>query len=112
MMLPEFSITGAPIVADAGGRRHRPQDALEARGEIAQRRDVFARDPDLDRDAPWKSLIKKPANLSDGWSRLRADWWGIDWTSRDARLPGTAIFSSLALGAIAAGQGLRRRSSH
>ena len=38
-------------------------------------------DPDLDRDAPWKSILPFPANLSDGWTRARLDWWLLEYTT-------------------------------
>jgi hypothetical protein len=36
-------------------------------------------DPELDRDAPWKPVIPQPANLTDAWSRLRLDWWLLEF---------------------------------
>jgi len=44
-------------------------------------------DPELDRDAPWKSVIPQPANLSDAWTRMRLDWWFLDWPDPNAATP-------------------------
>jgi len=35
-------------------------------------------DPNLDQDAPWKSLVPYPVNLSEGWTRMRLDWWPLE----------------------------------
>ncbi len=51
------------------------------RGQWWLLRHLYHDDPDLDRDAPWKSLVPYPANLSDGWYRARLDWWLLEYTS-------------------------------
>jgi hypothetical protein len=40
---------------------------------------LVRRDPELDRDAPWKPVMPQPANLAEAWSRLRIDWWALEW---------------------------------
>jgi hypothetical protein len=50
------------------------------RGHVWMLRHWWRDDPDLDRDAPWKTVLPLPADLSDGWRRLRLDWWALDWT--------------------------------
>jgi hypothetical protein len=40
---------------------------------------LVRRDPELDRDAPWKPVMPQPANLAEPWSRLRIDWWALEW---------------------------------
>jgi hypothetical protein len=42
-------------------------------------------DPDLDRDAPWKSVMPYPANLSETWTRTRLDWWLLEFAQSDAK---------------------------
>lgn len=42
---------------------------------------LVRRDPDLDRDAPWKSVMPNVANLADTWGRLRLDWWLLEWVT-------------------------------
>ena len=40
---------------------------------------MIRRDPDLDRDAPWKAVLPQNANLAETWNRLRIDWWACEW---------------------------------
>jgi hypothetical protein len=42
-------------------------------------------DPDLDRDAPWKSVMPYPANMSEAWTRVRFDWWLLEFWQSDAK---------------------------
>jgi hypothetical protein len=68
-------------------------------------------DPDLDRDAPWKSVIGAPADLTDAWNRLRVDWWPLEWADANG-VPapaGGVIFTFLAVGFGFSAVGLRRR---
>jgi hypothetical protein len=86
---------------------------------------LVRRDPDLDRDAPWKSIIPQTAIFADVWSRLRIDWWLLEWvTNKDPWKPGerppgvreapvpyvpTGIaFLLLALGVVVGARGVRR----
>ncbi len=51
---------------------------------------MVRRDPDLDHDAPWKAIIPGVSHLEDIWSRLRIDWWPLEWlTNKDPFRPGT-----------------------
>jgi hypothetical protein len=43
-------------------------------------RHVVHNDPNLDEDAPWKSVIPFPANMSEAWVRVRLDWWLLEFT--------------------------------
>jgi hypothetical protein len=53
------------------------------RGQWWLLRHVIHSDPDLDRDAPWKSLVPQPANMTDVWNRARIDWWPLELTNLD-----------------------------
>jgi hypothetical protein len=70
-------------------------------------RHLVARDPALDRDAPWKDIMPTPVDLSDAWSRLRPDWWLLDWVERDL-VAGLVLLGLLAGGAAAGALSLRR----
>ncbi len=48
-------------------------------------RHLCARDPDLNRDPPWKNILPAKLDLVGTWTRLRLDWWAADWF----RLPRT-----------------------
>jgi uncharacterized membrane protein YtjA (UPF0391 family) len=85
------------------------------------------RDPDLDHDAPWKAIIPGVSHLEDIWSRLRIDWWPLEWlTNKDPFRPGMRpptlrgdpptpfvatglAFLILSAGVVAGARGLRRR---
>jgi hypothetical protein len=67
---------------------------------------LVARDPDLDRDAPWKFQIPRPANLSDVWQRMTLDWWPLNFASAPGA--GAALGGLFAGGALASGWWLRR----
>ena len=72
------------------------------RGHVWMLRHFVRQDPNLDRDAPWKPIIPQPADLSDAWSRLRLDWWPLDWVDPKGKpvLPGVllvAFFSGAAI---------------
>jgi hypothetical protein len=75
------------------------------RGQWWMLRHLVRDDPDLDRDAPWKSLIPFPANLSDAWTRLRLDWWLLEFTTDEPR-PRVAATLLLILAAATAGTGV------
>jgi hypothetical protein len=68
-------------------------------------------DPDLNRDAPWRGLIRGPLYLKEDWKELRLDFWGADWlrgTRATVRI-GAWTFGLAGLGLLASGWGLRRR---
>jgi hypothetical protein len=68
--------------------------------------------PDLDRDAPWKPLMVAPANLSDGWTRVRFDWWPLEFIGTDPNrrtaLTGGMLLFFASTTALAGGWALRR----
>jgi hypothetical protein len=70
-------------------------------------RHLIARDPALDRDAPWKDVVAVPVDLSDAWARLRPDWWLLDWVEKDLTA-GLALLVLLVGGAVGFGVSLRR----
>lgn len=90
-------------------------------------RHLVNRDPELDHDAPWKSVVPMNANLSDAWSRLRLDWWVLEFLGNkepwrpserpprshgEAPIPWAAtgaFLGVLALGVWAGARGVRRR---
>jgi hypothetical protein len=81
------------------------------RGQAWLLRHFVRQDPDLDRDAPWKSVIPMPADLSDGWHRLRVDWWPLDWIDEKTTRPvwsGWVFLLLLWAGATVTAAGLAR----
>jgi hypothetical protein len=40
-------------------------------------------DPELDHDAPWKSLMPAPTDLTEAWSRVRLDWWLFEFAGAE-----------------------------
>ena len=78
------------------------------RGQWWLLRHVIHDDPDLDRDAPWKSLVPQPANMTDVWNRSRIDWWLLEFSTNDAPRPKVAwtmllllVVATAATGAVA-----------
>ncbi|MBI5478768.1 MAG: glycosyltransferase family 39 protein [Deltaproteobacteria bacterium] len=69
------------------------------------------KDPDLNRDAPWKGLIRGRLRLNDNWHALRIDFWGVDWLKgrREVVTVGMTTLGILAVGLAASGWGIRRR---
>jgi hypothetical protein len=43
-------------------------------------RHLLARDNDIGKDAPWKPVVPQPSHLEDAWSRVRVDWWLLNFT--------------------------------
>jgi hypothetical protein len=74
-------------------------------------RHLAANDPDLDRDAPWKTLLPRKLQLNDAWARLRVDWWGNDWFAgpTKAAKSGAVILLLLCSGVVVPLLALRRR---
>jgi hypothetical protein len=69
-------------------------------------------DPDLDRDAPWKSVMPLPARLDDGWGRLRIDWWILNFTdsaNKKQLQSAAALFTLFTFVTLWSGWTLRRR---
>src|SRR5207248_2024805 len=81
------------------------------RGQWWLLRHLANSDPDLDRDAPWKSVVPQPASFEDVWRRLRPDWWLLDWTQdgpdRSPKAGGCILF--LLLGGTAYSGWMTRR---
>lgn len=80
------------------------------RGHVWMLRHLIDQDPDLDRDAPWKPVMPLPADLSEGWRRLRPDWWAIDWfdPAAKAEKAGAALLALLVAGSVTSALGLSR----
>jgi hypothetical protein len=49
------------------------------RGQWWLLRHVVHEDGELDRDAPWKSVVPFPSNMTDAWTRVRLDWWLLEF---------------------------------
>ena len=81
------------------------------RGHLWMLSHILRRDPDLDRDAPYKLLVPQSAHLRDHYEALRIDWWALDWLAGQKRAPaaGAALLLLLVGGAGATAAGLRRR---
>jgi hypothetical protein len=69
------------------------------------------KDPDLNRDAPWKGLIRHKLRLQDSWQPLRIDFWGVDWLkgNKPTVAVGMTTLGVLVVGLAASGWGIRRR---
>lgn len=72
------------------------------RGQAWLLRHLIHQDPDLDRDAPWKSLVPFPADLHDGWNRLRLDWWMLEFTDAAGKARVAVVLLAIMLAATAA----------
>jgi hypothetical protein len=73
---------------------------------------VLRNDPDLDRDAPWKSVMPVPTRFEDAWGRVRFDWWVLNFTDNASKRQLTAAAAVfLLLGAATVGSAflVRRR---
>src|SRR5262249_45588518 len=80
------------------------------RGQWRLLRHLVRDDPDLDRDAPWKSLVPFPANMSEAWARTRLDWWLLEYTTGTPRpRVGAALLLLLASATTASGVWALRR---
>ena len=75
------------------------------RGQWWLLRHLVHDDPDLDRDAPWKSIMPYPANLDEAWTRLRLDWWLLEFTQGGDSRPRVAATLLLLMMAATAGTG-------
>jgi hypothetical protein len=68
-------------------------------------------DPNLNRDAPWKSVVPQPARLDDCWSRIRVDWWLLNFTdtpNRRQQAAAAALFVVVGGATFMSGWSLRR----
>jgi hypothetical protein len=73
------------------------------RGQWWMLRHLVHDDGELDRDAPWHSIIPYPANLTDAWTRVRLDWWPLEYMQgTDARPKVGAALLLIMLSATAA----------
>lgn len=63
-------------------------------------------DPELDRDAPWKSVIPFPMNLKETWQRVRLDWWLLEFVNPDDPHPRAAAVLLLLFAAGTAASGV------
>jgi hypothetical protein len=71
---------------------------------------LWHNDPDIDRDAPWKSVLPQPARLEDSWARVRVDWWILNFTDTPNKKQQLAAAGLLALfGAATVCSGLKLR---
>jgi hypothetical protein len=60
------------------------------RGQHWLLRHMVHEDPDLDRDAPWKSIVPFPSNTTETWTRIRLDWWLLEFGGGDNGRPKVA----------------------
>jgi hypothetical protein len=82
------------------------------RGHWWMLRHLVHHDSDMDYDAPWKSVVPQPAHLEDAWSRIRIDWWILNFTDGASGRQFAAaalLWLALASGTVASGLSLRRR---
>jgi hypothetical protein len=66
---------------------------------------VVRNDPQLDRDPPWKSLMPAPVQLQEAWTRVRLDWWLLEFLGnepRDRRPKVAAVLLALMVSSTAA----------
>jgi hypothetical protein len=60
------------------------------RGQWWLLRHLIHQDPELDRDAPWHSIVPYPANMSEAWTRTRLDWWLLEYVQPNDSRPKVA----------------------
>lgn len=73
------------------------------RGQRWMLRHLVHDDPALDEDAPWKSIVPFPANMNDAWTRVRLDWWLLEFVQgSDARPKVAAVLLLLMIAATTA----------
>jgi hypothetical protein len=77
------------------------------RGHLWMLSHLLRNDPDLDRDAPWKQVVPQPARLDEGWTRMRVDWWALNWFEGPDKAP---RFGVLALALFTLATALSTRS--
>jgi hypothetical protein len=72
------------------------------RGQRWLLRHLVHDDPELDHDAPWKSIVPFPSNMTDTWTRIRLDWWFLEFVQgTDARPKVGVVLLLLMLAATA-----------
>jgi hypothetical protein len=78
------------------------------RGQHWLLRHMVHEDPDLDRDAPWKSIVPFPSNMTETWTRIRLDWWLLEFGGGENGRPKVAavlllimLLSTTATGVLA-----------
>jgi hypothetical protein len=83
------------------------------RGHWWMLRHLIAGDPDLDRDAPWKSVVPQATSLAEQWPRIRIDWWLLNWLegTNPPAVTGIVLLALLAGGATAAASSIDARLS-
>jgi hypothetical protein len=117
MLIAVKDETGAPgWFQENLSHGHYIPDFSPLRGNVWMLRHFRHDDPELDRDAPWKAVMPMPANLADGWQRMRLDWWGLDWRplphgGADSPWPGAILFALLCAGTLFSAASLRRSAS-
>jgi hypothetical protein len=82
------------------------------RGHFWLLRHLVRNDADLDRDAPWKSVMPVPARFDEAWNRLRVDWWLLNFTDAAGKrqIRATAALMGLfAAATVWSGFALRRK---
>jgi hypothetical protein len=82
------------------------------RGQWWLLRHWLHQDADLDRDAPWKSVVPQPVHLEDAWGRLRLDWWILNFTdgaSKAQLYAAAGLFSLFTALTVYSGILVRRR---
>ncbi len=81
------------------------------RGQFWMLRHLIHADAELERDAPWKSVVPQPARIEDAWPRIRVDWWILNFTeaaSRRQLVAAWGMWIAFSLTTVAAGWSLRR----
>jgi hypothetical protein len=67
------------------------------RGQVWLVQHLIHGDEALDRDAPWKSVIPYPVDLRDAWTRVRFDWWLLEFTTGVPPKPGFVLLGLMLL---------------
>jgi hypothetical protein len=69
------------------------------RGQHWLLRHLVHDDPELDEDAPWHSIVPYPSNMSEAWTRVRLDWWMLEYvqgTEKHAKVAASLLLLMLA----------------
>lgn len=81
------------------------------RGHLWMLSHLWRKDPDMDRDAPWKWVAPQRVDLLSHYQALRVDWWFLDWQRQPGGAPlgsGLVLLGLLGGGTLFAAAALRK----
>lgn len=78
------------------------------RGHLWLLRHLARGDANLAADRPWQMLYPQAIDLTAQWSRLRVDWWLLDWLMPGRYGQGLVLLALFGMGAVVSGVWLLR----